>query len=51
MNPITQDEEKDSDGVDLGAIAIVGMLIGAILALAGLFQQHLCSARWSKLTS
>ena len=40
MNPLKQHNDENADGVDLGAVALVGMMIGALLSLAGLLQQH-----------
>jgi len=40
MNPLTQHNDENADRVDLGAVALVGMMIGALLSLAGLLQQH-----------
>jgi hypothetical protein len=40
MNSLVQHKDDDSDRVDPGAVALVAMMIGAVLSLAGLLQQH-----------
>ena len=40
MNRLTQQNDEKADSVDLGTVALAGMMIGALLSLAGLLQPH-----------
>jgi hypothetical protein len=40
MKLAIEDDDENADRIDLGAVALVGMMIGALLALAGLLQPH-----------
>jgi hypothetical protein len=49
MKTITHAEEGNTDGIDLRAAAVAGVMIGAIVSLAGLCQQHPVLSRMAEV--
>ena len=49
MKTIKRFDEENTDGIDLRAAAVAGMMIGAIVSVAGLFQQHPVFSRMAEV--